>query len=43
MATASDANGSLPMWIQKLGVPAAITKDVGFFMKWITEHRKSLK
>ena len=35
MATASDTKGSLPMWAQKLGIPGAIAKDVGFFMGWI--------
>ena len=42
MATTSDAKGSLPIWTQKLGVPGAITKDVGYYMKWISE-RRSLK
>ena len=32
MATASDAKGWLPMWMQKLGVPSAVVKDVGLFM-----------
>ena len=41
MATASDARGFLPMAMQKLGVPGAIVKDVGFFMKWIAECRKA--
>ena len=40
MATASDAKGVLPMFIQKLGVPGAVVKDVGFFMKWRMEKRK---
>ena len=35
MATASDAKGALPMFAQKMGIPGAIVKDVGFFMKWI--------
>lgn len=39
MATASDAKGNLPMAVQRLGVPKAIVKDVGFFMKWIAEKR----
>lgn len=39
MATASDAKGNLPMVVQKLGVPGAIVKDVGLFMKWIAEKR----
>ena len=35
MATASDAKGWLPMWVQKLGVPGAVVKDVGLFIRWI--------
>ena len=35
MATASDAKGWLPMWAQKLGVPGAVVKDVGLFIRWI--------
>lgn len=42
MATASDAKGSLPMWTQKLGVPGAIVKDVGFLIKWISQRRRPL-
>lgn len=40
MATASDAKGNLPMAMQKLGVPAAIVKDVSLFVKWRQEERK---
>jgi hypothetical protein len=39
MATASDAKGWLPMALQKLGVPGAVVKDVGFFMKWTAARR----
>ncbi|OAP62345.1 hypothetical protein AYL99_04548 [Fonsecaea erecta] len=35
MATASDAKGNLPMWMQKMGVPGMIAKDVSYFLKWI--------
>jgi len=35
MATASDAKGHLPMFVQKPNMPAAVAKDVGLFMKWI--------
>lgn len=35
MATASDAKGVLPMWVQKLSLPGAIPKDVSYFMDWI--------
>ena len=40
MATASDAKGWLPMWMQKLGVPGAVVKDVGLFIGWIREQRR---
>jgi hypothetical protein len=39
MATASDARGWLPMAVQKLGVPGAVAKDVGYFMKWAAGKR----
>ncbi|MCJ1477976.1 hypothetical protein MMC13_006651 [Lambiella insularis] len=39
MATASDAGGWLPMWSQKMGVPGAVVKDVGLFIKWVGENR----
>ena len=39
MATASDAGGWLPMWMQRLGTPGAIVKDVGLFMKYIKKER----
>ncbi len=39
MATASDAKGMLPMAIQKMGVPGAVVKDVGLFMKWVAGKR----
>lgn len=35
MATASDAKGNLPMWMQKLSLPGMLPKDVSYFMKWI--------
>ncbi|KIW98541.1 uncharacterized protein Z519_00202 [Cladophialophora bantiana CBS 173.52] len=35
MATASDAKGNLPMWMQKMSLPSMISKDVSYFMKWI--------
>ncbi|RMZ78233.1 hypothetical protein DV738_g4061, partial [Chaetothyriales sp. CBS 135597] len=35
MATASDAKGALPMWMQKLALPGTLPKDVGYFIKWI--------
>ncbi|KAI9839670.1 MAG: hypothetical protein M1819_002296 [Sarea resinae] len=42
MATASDARGWLPMGLQKMGVPGAVAKDVGLFMRWV-EHRRNSK
>jgi len=41
MATASDAGGNIPMWMQKLGTPGAITKDVGLVFKWLHDERTS--
>ncbi|KAF2486563.1 hypothetical protein BDY17DRAFT_291704 [Neohortaea acidophila] len=41
MATASDAGGSLPMWMQKMGIAAAVVKDVGLFVDWCGKTRKS--
>ncbi|OAL28128.1 hypothetical protein AYO20_09547 [Fonsecaea nubica] len=35
MATASDAKGNLPMWMQKMSVPGMISKDVSYFLKWV--------
>ncbi|KAL6716278.1 hypothetical protein ACLMJK_005844 [Lecanora helva] len=43
MATASDAKGYLPMGMQKLGVPSAVVKDVGLFMRYIQNTRSSTK
>ena len=40
MATASDAKGNLPHWVQRRGVPGAIAKDVGLFMKWTAGRRR---
>lgn len=34
MATASDTRGNLPMFAQKMGLPGAVVKDVGFFLRW---------
>lgn len=35
MATASDARGGIPIVFQRMGIPGAIVKDVGLFLKWI--------
>ena len=40
MATASDAKGNLPMFAQKIAMPGAVAKDVGFLMKWLGDRRK---
>lgn len=37
MSTASDAEGNLPMWVQRLSIPGVLPKDVSFFMKWIKD------
>ncbi|KAF2242677.1 hypothetical protein BU26DRAFT_524245 [Trematosphaeria pertusa] len=37
MKTASDARGGLPKWMQNMGVPGAIAKDVGLAGKFILE------
>ncbi|CZT16687.1 uncharacterized protein RCC_02522 [Ramularia collo-cygni] len=40
MGTASDAGGVLPMFLQKLGVPGAVVKDVGLFIGWCEQRRQ---
>ena len=40
MATASDAKGNLPMFIQKVSMPGAVPKDVSYFMDWIPSVSK---
>ncbi|CAG8981697.1 hypothetical protein HYALB_00006570 [Hymenoscyphus albidus] len=42
MATASNAKGVLPQWMQNLAVPGAIAKDVDFFMSWIPSQRRTV-
>jgi hypothetical protein len=39
MATASDAGGVLPHWMQNLAVPSAVAKDVELFLGWIPSQR----
>jgi hypothetical protein len=39
MATASDAGGVLPQWMQNLAVPGAVAKDVELFLAWIPSAR----
>lgn len=40
MATASDAGGVLPQWMQNLVVPGKIADDVDLFLRWIQSQRK---
>ena len=40
MATASDAKGNLPIWIQRPAVPGQIAKDVDMFLEWVAKERK---
>ncbi|KAH7328657.1 hypothetical protein B0I35DRAFT_473338 [Stachybotrys elegans] len=40
MATASDAAGVLPAWVQRAAVPGQIAKDVNMFLKWVATERK---
>lgn len=40
MATASDAKGVLPAWVQKAAVPGQVAKDVSLFLGWIAKERE---
>ncbi|KAI1468907.1 uncharacterized protein F4812DRAFT_351230 [Daldinia caldariorum] len=39
MATASDAGGVLPAWVQNMAAPGVIWKDVPLFLGWIAKER----
>lgn len=39
MATASDAKGILPLFLQTKAIPGQIAKDVGMFLGWIDKER----
>lgn len=39
MATASDAGGVLPMWLQTAAVPEKLWKDVPMFFSWVAKQR----
>ncbi|KAK6948669.1 hypothetical protein Daesc_010439 [Daldinia eschscholtzii] len=39
MATASDAGGVLPAWVQNVAAPGVIWKDVPLFLGWIAGER----
>ena len=43
MGTASDTRGMLPMGLQKMGLPGAVVKDVGYFLRWIRTVKGSEK
>ena len=43
MATASDTRGNLPMFALKMGLPGAVVKDVGLFLRWIRKVPNSEK
>ncbi|KAH8815182.1 hypothetical protein F5884DRAFT_167998 [Xylogone sp. PMI_703] len=40
MATASNAAGVLPQWMQNMAVPGVVAKDVDYFLSWIAIQRK---
>lgn len=40
MATASNAGGVLPQWLQNLAVPGKVAHDVDMFLAWIPSQRK---
>ncbi|KAF7516280.1 hypothetical protein G7054_g14225 [Neopestalotiopsis clavispora] len=41
MATASDAGGVLPQFVQNLAMPGIVWKDVPLFLGWIAKERKN--
>lgn len=43
MATASDAKGVLPMWVQTKAVPGQVAKDVKLFLGWVDGERDKKK
>ncbi|RYP55002.1 hypothetical protein DL768_000318 [Monosporascus sp. mg162] len=43
MATAGDARGVLPAWLQNRAMPAVIWKDVPRFLAWVARERESEK
>lgn len=40
MATASDAKGLLPAWVQRPAMPGAVAKDVDMFLEWAAKQRQ---
>jgi hypothetical protein len=41
MATASDAGGVLPQFVQNMAMPGVVWKDVPLFLSWIAKARQS--
>lgn len=39
MATAGNAGGALPRWVQKMTMPGIVWKDVPLFLAWIAKER----
>lgn len=39
MATASDAKGMLPLWVQTMAVTGLVAKDVSMFLTWLAKER----
>lgn len=40
MATAADAKGDIPMWVQKPTMPGKIAVDVGFFAAFVEKQKR---
>lgn len=40
MATASDAKGVLPLWVQTRAVPGQVAVDVPYFLGWVDGQRR---
>ncbi|CAJ2501036.1 Uu.00g038890.m01.CDS01 [Anthostomella pinea] len=43
MATASDAAGVIPVWVQNKAMPGVVWKDVPLFLGWIAREREKEK
>lgn len=40
MATAADAKGNIPLWLQKPTMPGKIALDVGFFAAFVEKQKR---
>lgn len=40
MCTSSDAGGNVPKWLQHATIAKTVTKDVPFFLDWISEQKQ---